>query len=246
MKFMGSKSRIAKYIIPIIQKQIDNNNIKTYIEPFCGGCNIIDKVKCDNKIALDLNPYLIALLKEVKDGNTLLSEVPRELYNKAREAYRSGNISGFKEWEIGCIGFLASYNGRFFDGGYAKAGWESTKTGRRWRDYYQESKANILRQCIDLQDIDFMVGDYRMFANNTNCVIYCDPPYQGTKQYANSIDFDYNEFWNTVRQWSKRNIVLVSEQKAPPDFECIWEQSVNRSIKANDKSYSTEKLFMIK
>ena len=144
MKFMGSKSRIAKYIVPIIQKQIDDNNIKTYIEPFCGGCNIIDKVKCDNKIALDLNPYLIALLKEVKNGNTLLSEVPRELYNKAREAYRSGNISGFKEWEIGCIGFLSSYNGRFFDGGYAKAGWENTKNGRRWRDYYQESKANIL------------------------------------------------------------------------------------------------------
>ena len=30
MKYMGSKSRIAKYIVPIIQSYIDNNNIKKY------------------------------------------------------------------------------------------------------------------------------------------------------------------------------------------------------------------------
>lgn len=37
MKYMGSKSRIAKDIVPIIQKTIDDNNINTYIEPFVGG-----------------------------------------------------------------------------------------------------------------------------------------------------------------------------------------------------------------
>lgn len=37
MKYMGSKSRISKYIVPIIQKYIDENGIKTYIEPFVGG-----------------------------------------------------------------------------------------------------------------------------------------------------------------------------------------------------------------
>ena len=31
----------------ILQKLIDDNNIKTYIEPFCGGCNVIDEIKCD-------------------------------------------------------------------------------------------------------------------------------------------------------------------------------------------------------
>ena len=44
MKYMGSKSRIAKYIVPIIQNYIDDYNIKTYVEPFCGGCNVIDKI----------------------------------------------------------------------------------------------------------------------------------------------------------------------------------------------------------
>ena len=35
IKYMGSKSRIAKDIVPIIQKYIDNNEITSYIEPFC-------------------------------------------------------------------------------------------------------------------------------------------------------------------------------------------------------------------
>lgn len=37
IKYMGSKSRIAKHIVPIIQRYIDENNIKKYYEPFVGG-----------------------------------------------------------------------------------------------------------------------------------------------------------------------------------------------------------------
>ena len=57
MKYMGSKSRIVGNILPIIQERLRNYNIKTYIEPFCGGCNVIDKVQCDTKIASDNHKY---------------------------------------------------------------------------------------------------------------------------------------------------------------------------------------------
>lgn len=66
MKYMGSKSRIAKHIVPIIQQYIDDNNITTYIEPFVGGANVIDKIKCANRFGSDKNPYLIALLERAK------------------------------------------------------------------------------------------------------------------------------------------------------------------------------------
>lgn len=36
MKYMGSKSRIAKYIVPIIQKYIDDSGYK-YVESMVGG-----------------------------------------------------------------------------------------------------------------------------------------------------------------------------------------------------------------
>ena len=62
MKYMGSKSRIAKDIVPIIQKYLDDYKIDTYIEPFCGGCNVIDKIQCNTRIASDVNKYLIELL----------------------------------------------------------------------------------------------------------------------------------------------------------------------------------------
>ena len=43
MVYMGSKSKYAKYIVPILQKAITDNNVDTYIECFVGGANIIDK-----------------------------------------------------------------------------------------------------------------------------------------------------------------------------------------------------------
>lgn len=243
---MGSKSRIAKHIVPIIQKYIDENNITTYIEPFVGGANVIDKVKCERKIGSDKNKYLIALFNRVQSGKPLLDEVPKELYDKARTAYNNGDTSSFLDWEIGNIGFLASYNGRWFDGGYAKTGYEKTKNGQRLRNYYQEAKNNILEQAPNIKDIEFGWCGYKVYNDISGCVIYADPPYQGAKQYANSIKFDYDEFWQTMREWSKDNIVLISEQNAPDDFECIWEQEVSRSIKATDKSKSIEKLFKYK
>ena len=37
MIYQGSKARIKKDILPIIQGYIDRNNVKRYIEPFVGG-----------------------------------------------------------------------------------------------------------------------------------------------------------------------------------------------------------------
>jgi site-specific DNA-adenine methylase len=63
MRYMGSKNKISKYIIPIIQEIIDNNKYENYIEPFVGGANLIDKIKCKNKYGYDIHEELIELLK---------------------------------------------------------------------------------------------------------------------------------------------------------------------------------------
>lgn len=243
---MGSKSRIAKYIVPIIQKYIDDTGCKYYLEPFVGGANVIDKIKCSTKIGSDKNRYLIALLQRAQANEPLYTSVSKELYDAARTAFNNGDDTKFFDWEMGNIGFLASYNGRWFDGGYAKSGYEKTKNGERFRDYYREAKDNLLEQAPNLKGVKFSCKDYRYYneVNLKGFVIYVDPPYQNTKQYANAMSFNYEEFWQTMRDWSKNNIVLISEQNAPDDFECIWEQEVSRSIKANDKSKSTEKLFI--
>lgn len=53
MVYMGSKRRYAKDIAPIIQKYIDKNGIKVFIDAFCGGGNLADKIHCETII---MNP----------------------------------------------------------------------------------------------------------------------------------------------------------------------------------------------
>ena len=83
---MGSKSRIAKHIVPIIQRYIDENNIEKYVEPFVGGANVIDKVQCKEKYGFDKNKYLIALLKRVQSGEKLYDVSPTEFVGLIKNA----------------------------------------------------------------------------------------------------------------------------------------------------------------
>lgn len=242
---MGSKSRIAKYIVPILQSYIDKNNCKLYIEPFCGGCNIIDKIKCDKKIGSDNQEYLIELFKNLELIQTLPNTVTKEHYAKVRDCFNNKN-NDFEKWYIGAIGFLASYNGRFFDGGYA--GKIKTKTGIT-RDYFNEAKRNLLNQIPNLMNIQFIYGDYKkLYSHNSfnKAMIYCDIPYKNTKKYGSSKNFDYENFWKWASEMSQNNIVIVSENIAPIEWECIWEQEVKRTIDNTKRVKSTERLFILK
>lgn len=241
---MGSKSRIAKHIVPIIQKYVDENNPSWYIEPFCGGCNVIDKIQYDRKIASDKQHYLIEFLKHLDRLNELPADfVTREHYSEVRDAYnKREGCKKYEDWYIGAIGFLASYNGRFFDGGYAGT---SEEKGRI-RNYYDECKRNIEEQAPKLKDIIFHCHEYYAWSPVKQAVIYCDPPYAGTKQFSVSKGFDHEAFWDWCRKMSTHNIVLISEENAPDDFEVIWQHDVKRTIKTDKKVSKTEKLFKYK
>ena len=240
MKYMGSKSRIKKYIVPIIQELIDKNEIKTYIEPFVGGANVIDSIVCENRIGGDLHDKLIALFEHVQSGGELPLEVPKQLYDDVRS---NRNTCKYENWFVGAVGFLASYNGRYFDGGYAKT--IVSKTGVT-RNYYDEAKRNLEQQSPKLQDISFINCDYKSFSDVQDCLIYCDIPYKDTKQFSVSKNFNHDEFWDWVRDMSEHNIVIVSELDAPDDFECIWEQPVTRTQNNRKRETSVEKLFVFK
>ena len=93
---MGSKAKITKYIVPIIQRKIDESGARYYVEPFAGGCNVIDKIKAEYRIASDSNKYLIALFQHLQDGGELPEHITREEYNKAEPeitACRRGTLA---------------------------------------------------------------------------------------------------------------------------------------------------------
>lgn len=127
-------------------------------------------------------------------------------------------------WKIGAIGFLGSYNCGGFRTGYAK-----TKNGY---NLYNTAYKNFTTQVKKplYKDIDFICSDFINIPQYSNCLFYCDPPYQNMKPYGYTFEtqFDYELYWNWIRSISRNNIVICSEQVFPEDFTIIWEKQIRR------------------
>ena len=236
MKYMGSKNRIAKYILPIILK--DRKENQYYIEPFVGGANMIDKVD-GLRIGADNNKHLIAMWQGLITDREKVMDISKELYSTARNEFNNKTNNQFSDFEIGWIGWMGSFNGRFFDGGY------SGKTEAR--NYIDEQIRNTLKQVELLKGVKFIHSDYQNLELPKNSIIYCDIPYKDTKQYATSKDFNHNDFWEWCRKKTKEgHKVFISEYNAPDDFECIWKMEVTNSMNTTKTTKPVEKLFIYK
>lgn len=241
MKYVGSKARIAKHIVPIIQQQIDSKDCSLYIEPFVGGANVLTYIQCATKLGIDISLPLITLLRHVTERGGLPEYITKEQYDDIRQ-----HPERYPPYYVGVAGYLASYNGKYF-GGYA--GTVTTKAGTV-RNYYDEAKRNLEKQAKLLQASRpiFQCGDYKDLDSLyhrpiENAVIYADPPYDGTTGYTGK--FNSAEFWNECRRWAANgNTVIVSEITAPNDFMCIWEKPVVRTLNHSDRTTVTEKLFI--
>lgn len=89
------------------------------------------------------------------------------------------------------------------------------------------------------------IEDYANLIIPNNSIIYCDIPYQGTKQYEISKNFDYVRFWEWCRQKvNEGHKVFVSEYYAPNDFVCIWEHELKTSINQTITKKAVERLFV--
>lgn len=233
MKYLGGKTRIAKEILPIILA--DRKEGQYFVEPFCGGCNVTANVS-GNRIANDYNEYLIAMFEGLMSGEKYPETIERELYNDVRTCFRSGSDKydiGFVGW----VGFMASYNGCFFN---SYSGVVVNAKGDT-RDYISEAIRGLTRQLPKLQGVEFRSGDYKNLQIPDESIIYCDPPYKDTKGYMCGLNHD--EFW----QWCRERVydghkVYISEYQAPDDFIKIWEKPLQNNMNPNKKA--TERLFI--
>ena len=227
---MGSKRVIAKDIIKII-KQFSGDK-KDFVDLFCGGCNVVAAWRGDGqKIANDVNPYVIALYDELVYGRI---ELPDEITVKQYKAIKT-NKEKYPKALVGFVGVCCSFGGEWFEG-YARSHKEN-------RDYVGEGKRNIASHKKDLVGVRFLSKDYREVGLPAGAIVYCDPPYQNTRGYRQA--FNHNDFWEYVRKISITNDVYVSELKAPSDFMAIWSKKhIHGNMSADNRTVVVERLWV--
>jgi len=231
MKYIGSKNRIAKEILPIMLKE---RGQRTWVEPFVGGANVIDKVN-GNRIGNDNQEYVISLYKALQSGWKPPIEVGSDLFFEVEN-----NKEKYPKELVGYLGTQLTFGCQWW------GSFRRDNTGKR--KYDLEAYNNVMKQQPNLIGIDFVFGDYRDLVIQNNSLIYCDPPYRGVRKYVGNDKFDSDTFWEVCRNWSKQgHIVFVSEYTAPDDFECVWSKeisaSANNSIKNGQSLKAVEKLF---
>jgi DNA adenine methylase len=238
MKYMGSKNRIAKHILPIMLAERKPN--QWWVEPFVGGANMIDKVG-GNRIGADSNEHLIAMWQELQKGWIPPDFIEESLWKDVKEKmYPSYEKHFIAFTRLGCS-FGADWNG-----GYARNVRKDKPNAEllnsTTKSYCRQSKNNILKQLPNLQGVNFIHSNYDQLEIPNNSVIYCDPPYEGTTKYKD--DFDHNKFWDWCRTKTKSgHTVFISEYSAPNDFVCVKEIQHKTTLDKNSQYPRIEKLF---
>ena len=240
MRYVGSKNRLSKELAPIIQSYITDETV-TYIEPFVGGANMIDKINHHNKIGSDLHKQLIALLNKAKyDKDSIPDRISLGYHQKVKR-----NQSDYPDWEVGLIGFCSCFGADFMKG-YAR-----NKKGDNSGAWSAGAIKNLKKQSELFKDITFECKSFQDYnpADYKNCVFYLDPPYREVYGYSTG-KFPYEEFDKWAIELAKNNTVLISEYQMPEDkFECIWSKDVK--VRLTDKGYiennkRVEKLFKVR
>lgn len=230
MKYLGSKRRIAKDILPIILK--DRTEGQYFYDLFCGGGNLLERVD-GNRVANDNNEYLIELFKYMQSDDFDLPFVGEIEYKNIQN-----NKENYPKWLVGYVGFQLSFGAKFF-GGYRR-----DKAG--FRDYENEAQQNLKAQQNLIKTVEFICGSYDEVELKPNSIIYCDIPYKNTTKYNTSKNFDYDKFYDWVIEKHKEgHKVFISEYEMPSDrFNCVWEKEISNSLLKGAKGI--ERLFVPK
>ncbi len=228
MRYLGGKARIAKKLTSFLQSWRKEG--QPYAEPFVGGGSVLRLINGE-RFASDLSEDLILFYKEMQNGWKPPETLSEEKYRQLKTMHPSG-LRGF-------AGFFCSFGGKWF-GGYAR----DPKTNR---SFPKEAHTDALRLASQTVDVEFSCLHYSEFLEiiPRGSFVYCDPPYKGTTGYKNK--FNHTFFWEQMRMWSNVHDILISEYKAPDDFECVW--SIERKTELNTKdgkALRIEKLFRYK
>lgn len=225
--YQGGKKQIGKYIYQVLldleHELRDGKNPLPYFEPFCGMCGVLVHFAKDptwsRKIsACDINKDIIAMWKGLQLDWIPPSKCTRKRYDELKYSLKHSAERGF-------IGVVCSFGAQFFRGNF--------RPKSQQHDFVSAGKRGVLNAVSHMskKKVKFIKSASYDTFDPKGMLIYCDPPYRGNKVSNDTFEnFDHDRFWNVMRKWSKKNIVVISEKQAPKDFISIWSRDYNVSF----------------
>lgn len=203
MQYLGGKFYIAKALSELLNTLPG----RVYIEPFCGGLYVAERVNAEQVLLNDACKALITTYRAVQAG----WDPPTALDHGEWLALKA--VQDPNDPLTAFAGFGVSYAGKWFTS-YAK-----DNPGNR---YAEQARNTLLRKLKALQRAVFTADHYADVQVPNGAVVYCDPPYAGTAGYDAVGPFDSDAFWAWAAELSDRAFVLVSEYAAPADWVPVW------------------------
>lgn len=177
--YIGNKYRILDQIIPRFPK-----NVNTFVDLFCGGCDVVANVRANKRIANDINDCLIDAVKSFQEydiqqilnyiHHTIaefnLSEDNPDSFNTFRDHYNKTR-NPIDLFIISCFSFsnMIRFN--------SKKEFNCSFGFRRFNDHTLFNLENFVKL---IKSIEFTVNDFRN-VDLTNLqygdFVYADPPY---------------------------------------------------------------------
>ena len=262
LPYKGSKNKIAKRIIDVLP------SAETFVDVFAGGCAITHAAILSGKykriIANDIDVKIPMLFKNAINGNLPANYdrfVSRDEFNQLKDSdavvaccWSFGNNKEDYLWSrdtekakelafkmIKCRDEKLRYD---YYKQFVKSFSNDISDLERLQslqslERLQSLQSLKINQCFEIFGVDF-----KSLKIPEKAIVYCDPPYAGTNKY-NGVDFNSAEFWEWARDASKRNLLAVSEYKAPDDFVPILEITKTCQYCATNNAKKTiEKLFV--
>lgn len=267
MPYIGNKKNGSEPILAIINGPCFEG--MKYVEPFVGMGHILRRVINKSSYeAGDLRDSTYMIMKTLQRTKSF-PNINRSVYSTLKDFSHDADLyfSLSLDEQKAFITQLDEICGHFPVEELVAFASQATPQSRPW-DGYQGNKSELRSNGTNFDQNwkSQREADYHLLLNSetfrktqifhrsfdnwplqSNTVLYCDGPYQSstdanTRHYGTPA-FDFDAYWDRLRQWSDpslKNLVLVSEYKAPKDFKCI----LSFKKKGVHDRVNTERLFI--
>lgn len=215
VKWAGGKNKLILQIEQYYPKELKENKIDVYIEPFVGGgailIDILKKYNIKKAYAFDINKNLINCYNIIKDKvESLVLELKKleeeylklddenrkEYYYDIRKKYNSINIENENE-ALEKTTYFIFLNKTCFNGLYRenRRGQFNVPIGK-YKNPTIFDEENLIKLSKLIKNVTFINGDYRESYKyiEENTFIYFDPPYRPINKTSSFTSYSKEDF----------------------------------------------------